>query len=76
MKVNEIQQLNLGDKVKYHNYILEIVDWKCHKDIIMFGNERIWAEPIFKWSDILSPQTKLQNRSINPSFWNEIEILT
>jgi hypothetical protein len=34
-----------------------------HKDIVMFGNERIWAEPYF------------DGNLIHPGFWKEISLV-
>jgi len=67
MNAIEIQALNTGDKVKYAGKILIVADWKCHKDLVMFGNVRVWAEPLF--SELANEKGSL----IHPSFWIEIE---
>lgn len=63
MSIQEVQDLQTGVKIKYAGKILTIKDWKCHKDCVMFGNTRIWAEPIFD-----------NGLLIHPSFWKEIQI--
>lgn len=60
MNATEIQNLKTGQKVKYLGKTLTITDWKCHSNLVMFGNERIWAEPYF------------DNNLIHPGFWKEI----
>lgn len=70
MTAKQVQSLKTGDKVEYLSFTLEIVDWKCHKGVVMFENERIWAEPIF------SGLVKGKNSTIHPAFWSEINLLT
>lgn len=60
MTAQQIQTLNTGAKVKYLGKVLTVTDWKCHNDLVMLGNERIWAEPYF------------DGKLIHPAFWKEI----
>lgn len=72
MNATEIQALTIGDKVKYLGKTLTVADWICHEDLVMFGNVRLWAEPLFSgfaW-DSGKP---MGNLSIHPGFWGEIE---
>lgn len=69
MTAKEIQSLKIGDKVKYADNILEVKDWKCHKDIVMLGSERIYSEPIF--NNITRKTTQI----IHPGFWKMIEFI-
>lgn len=66
MNAIEIQALNIGDKVKYLGKTLTVADWKCHNSPVMFGNVRLWAEPLFSGLG-------KGNLPVHPGFWKEIE---
>jgi hypothetical protein len=62
----EMQALNIGDRVEYCGHTLEVSDWKGNNSIVLLGNTRVWAEPIFKRLD------NNQKQLIHPRFWEEV----
>ena len=69
MTAKEIQALNVGDTVHYAGKLLTVADWVCHKDVVMLGNERLWAEPLF--TGLLDYRPKATS-GIHPAFWHQI----